>query len=74
MERQETVWTILSRHSEVMPFVEATTRAADSDKEALGFFPSSAFPEFAQKEQLLVAVEHVGGRREYAGHLLFSVR
>lgn len=72
MERKEAVWTILTQYSDVAAFVDATTKAADSDKEALGFFPAPVFKEFARKDQLFVAVEHVDARREYAGHLLFN--
>lgn len=73
MERKEAIWTILTRYSEVAEFVDAATKAADSDKESLGFFPAPVFEEFARKDQLFVAVGHVGERREYAGHLLFNV-
>lgn len=72
--RKEAAWTILTRYSEVAALVDATTRAADSDKESLGFFPAPVFEEFARKDQLFVAVAHVGERREYAGHLLFNAR
>lgn len=72
MERKEADWTILTRHSKVAAFVDATARAADSDKESLGFIPAPVFEEFARKDQLFVAVAHVGERREYAGHLLFN--
>ena len=72
METKEREWKILTRYSEVAAFVGATTRAADSDKEALGFFPAPVFEEFARKDQLFVAVVRVAEQLEYAGHLLFS--
>lgn len=72
VERKEGAWTILTRYSEVAAFVEATTEAADSDKESLGFFPAPVFEEFARKDQLFVAIAHLGAQREYAGHLLFN--
>jgi len=73
VERKDAAWTILTRYSDVAAFVGATTKAADSDKESLGFFPGPVFEEFARKDQLFVAVWHVEGeRREYAGHLLFN--
>jgi GNAT superfamily N-acetyltransferase len=73
VERKEVAWRILTRYPEVAPFVEATINAADSDKEALGFYAASVYQEFARKEQLFVAVE-VGERCEYAGHLFFNAR
>lgn len=72
MDTTERAWAILTRYSEVATFVGPTTKAADSDKEALGFFPAPVFEEFARKDQLFVAVVRVDERPEYAGHLLFS--
>lgn len=72
MDTKECAWTILTRYSEVAAFVGATTKGADSDKEALGFFPAPVFEEFARKDQLFVAAMRVGDQLDYAGHLLFS--
>jgi len=66
--------SILDRYHEVAPFVPAVNQAADSDKHALGFFPSSMFEDFARKEQLLVAVKCDNECLVYAGHLLFEAR
>ncbi|WP_434113225.1 GNAT family N-acetyltransferase [Paraburkholderia caffeinilytica] len=65
---------ILDRYSDVAPFVDSVNEAADSDKNALGFFPSRVFEDFARKEQLFVAVERHATGMSYAGHLLFEAR
>ncbi|MFM0249395.1 GNAT family N-acetyltransferase [Paraburkholderia sediminicola] len=65
---------ILDRYSDVAPFVDSVNEAADSDKNALGFFPSRVFKDFARKEQLFVAVERHAKGMSYAGHLLFEAR
>jgi GNAT superfamily N-acetyltransferase len=72
VEHSGAAWIVLTRYSQVAEFVGATTAAADSDKESLGFFPAPVFEEFARKDQLFVAVGHVGSQLEYAGHLLFN--
>jgi GNAT superfamily N-acetyltransferase/predicted nucleic acid-binding protein len=65
---------ILDRYTDVAPFVDSVNKAADSDKNALGFFPSRVFEDFARKEQLFVAVERHANGMSYAGHLLFEAR
>ncbi|MCX4163696.1 MULTISPECIES: GNAT family N-acetyltransferase [Paraburkholderia] len=65
---------ILTGYSDVAPFVPTITKAADSEKNALGFFPSSVFEEFARKEQLFVATLRRSDKMTYAGHLLFDAR
>lgn len=65
---------ILARYAEVAPFVSDVNKAADSDRNALGFWPSSMLDEYARKEQLLVAIEHRPDGSSYAGHLLYEAR
>src|SRR5258708_5287210 len=61
---------ILAKPDDVSPFVEDAQRAADSDKEALGFLPEQAFKQAAdQGKLLLAAIKDATGRR-YGGHLL----
>jgi GNAT superfamily N-acetyltransferase len=49
-------------------------KAADSDRDALGFFSPAVYLEYAQKENLLVAVTpHISGA-QYVGHLLYDAR
>ena len=62
---------ILSAPDEVLPLVADATRAADSDKSALGFLPKKAFQDAANQGKLSVAVVRGrGGKLSYAGHLL----
>ncbi|NML34692.1 GNAT family N-acetyltransferase [Paraburkholderia antibiotica] len=65
---------ILDRYADVAPFIATVSRAADSDRHALGFLPSGMLKNFALKDQLLVAVERNGDDLSYAGHLLFEAR
>ncbi|WP_147309262.1 GNAT family N-acetyltransferase, partial [Cupriavidus taiwanensis] len=66
--------SILAQRQDVVPFVESVRSAADSAKDALGFFPSSVYLEYATKGNLFVAVNENGDERQYAGHLLFDLR
>lgn len=65
-------FSILVTRRQVEPFVEQIILAADQDKDALGFFASGVFREFASSEQLFVAVEECEGQKKYAGHLMFK--
>ena len=65
---------ILDRYPDVAPLLQTVIRAADGDKNALGFFPASVFGDFARKEQLFVAVQQQADTNTYAGHLLFDAR
>jgi len=47
-------------------------RAADSERDALGFLPPAAFREAATQGKLWVAVAPVSGVPVYAGHILFG--
>ncbi len=66
--------TVMESAREVRRFLEDVRRAADSDKDALGFFPSGVYEEFARKGQLYVASIQDGDEFRYAGHLLFDCR
>jgi GNAT superfamily N-acetyltransferase/predicted nucleic acid-binding protein len=61
---------ILAKPDDVSPFVEDAQRAADSDKEALGFLPEQAFKQAADQGKLLVATIKDATGRRYRGHLL----
>jgi GNAT superfamily N-acetyltransferase/predicted nucleic acid-binding protein len=65
---------VLDRCADVAPFVASAIAAADSDRNALGFFPAGVFQDFARKEQLLIAVERHASAQSYVGHLLFEAR
>jgi len=71
---EENIIEILDKYLEVAPFVRAVNEAADSDKDALGFFPSGVYEDFARKEQLFVAIERHAQGMAYAGHILFEAR
>ena len=61
---------ILHRPDDVSAFVEEARRAADSNKQALGFLPEKAFKQAADQEKLLIAVVRDSGGLHYAGYLL----
>ena len=61
---------ILSTSDSVAPFVEQAQLAADTEKDALGFWPERAFKEAAYQGKLLVAVVRRGNAAVYAGHLM----
>jgi GNAT superfamily N-acetyltransferase len=65
---------ILERYADIAPFVPHAVASADSDKNALGFFPGKVFSEFAQKEELLIAIEVRPAGPTYVGHLLYDAR
>ncbi|WP_035475070.1 GNAT family N-acetyltransferase [Burkholderia sp. WSM2230] len=74
MVENEQAIRILDRYADVAPFVGSAITAADSDKNALGFFPAGVFEDFARKEQLFIAVERNTDALSYVGHLLFEAR
>jgi GNAT superfamily N-acetyltransferase/predicted nucleic acid-binding protein len=65
---------ILSSPADVLFFVPEVRQYADTDKDALGFLPSSVYDEAAQSRKLLIAVAPRQGLNVYAGHLLFGGR
>lgn len=63
---------ITTNRAEIGAFIGAVQRAADTDKEALGFIPASAYPEALRKGEItLVLKDHVQGPI-YAGHIWIS--
>ena len=66
--------SVLETYAEVAPHIGTVVKAADSDKDALGFFAPAVYLEYARKENLLVAVISNPSGAEYAGHLLFDAR
>jgi predicted nucleic acid-binding protein/GNAT superfamily N-acetyltransferase len=65
---------LLTEFLEIEPYLAEVIKAADSDKDALGFFPKSVFKEYAQKELLFVLLIKKNLEYIYAGHLLFNAR
>src|ERR1700759_3657346 len=45
---------------------------ADSEKEALGFLPSTAFGEAIERGRLVAAIAQEGDSRTFAGFILYS--
>lgn len=75
MRKEEVQIIVLDQLSDVWPHLTDVVTWADSDKNALGFFPAQLFSEQASKGNLLVAVTlGEGGRSFYVGHLLFDAR
>lgn len=66
--------TVLTDPSSVSKFLEDVVRAADSDRDALGFFSRSVYTDFCRKGQLFVALASGNEGEFYAGHLLFDIR
>ena len=56
----------------VAPFIEVVRAHADSEKDALGFIPASAYPEAAASGKLLIAVSDGPGGPSFAGYVLFG--
>lgn len=63
---------IIYNYSETKCFVDEVCKSADSEKNALGFYPRKVFEEFAQKENLLVIVSTLNSSCNYLGHLIYS--
>jgi GNAT superfamily N-acetyltransferase len=65
---------IFSARADVQPYIQAVSDNADSDRDALGFFPFQVYESATEKSQLLIAVTTRNGRRECVGHLLYGGR
>jgi GNAT superfamily N-acetyltransferase/predicted nucleic acid-binding protein/predicted RNA-binding protein with PUA-like domain len=74
MSSGQIAYRVLNSFSEVSPYLSKVVGAADSDKDALGFFADSVFADFARRSLLFVLVAAESGKDIYAGHLLFDVR
>ena len=64
---------VLTEPSSVSVFLGDVVKAADSDRDALGFFARSVYADFCRKGQLFVALASNGAGDFYAGHLLFDL-
>jgi ribosomal protein S18 acetylase RimI-like enzyme len=72
MNKKSNRFLVLTRYSDIAPFVEQVVSSADQNKNALGFFAASVFQEFARTEQLHVIAETSSNGAIYAGHLMFK--
>lgn len=64
---------VLTEPISVSVFLGDVVKAADSDRDALGFFARSVYADFCRKGQLFVALASSGAGEFYAGHLLFDL-
>ena len=65
---------ILNTFEDVRPYLPDVTRAADSAKDALGFFAARVFEDYARRDLIFVALVRNCDMEVYGGHLLFDVR
>ncbi|WP_236581740.1 GNAT family N-acetyltransferase [Hydrogenophaga sp. BPS33] len=65
---------VLTDPSSVSVLLGEVVQAADSDRDALGFFSRSVYADFCRKGQLFVALASGSTGEFYAGHLLFDLR
>ncbi|WP_310538886.1 GNAT family N-acetyltransferase [Phenylobacterium sp.] len=63
---------IETKPSVIQGLVADIRAAADTDKEALGFLPASAYDQAARKGELTVALQDGPDGRTYAGHIWVS--
>jgi predicted nucleic acid-binding protein/GNAT superfamily N-acetyltransferase len=56
----------------IQPFLEAARTQSDSEREALGFLPASAYLEAAKQGKLFVLILGDTTDTHYGGHLLFG--
>jgi predicted nucleic acid-binding protein/ribosomal protein S18 acetylase RimI-like enzyme len=57
---------------DISPFLDAIRTQADSERDALGFLPESAYAEAARQRKLILLISQDGNQSSYAGHLLFG--
>ena len=67
-------FSVAEIYRDVEPFIGDVQSAADSNRTALGFFPSSLYAEFAMRGQLYVALVSNSQGSKYVGHLMFDCR
>lgn len=65
---------IIEGYENTAAFLDQVRDAADANRNAFGFFPSSVYGEFARSGNLYVIIEKSDSRSIYAGHLLFDRR
>ena len=63
---------ILSEGRQTSPYLKTVEAFADSNKNALGFLPKSAFREQANRDRLWIAINADSG--EFLGYLLYGGR
>lgn len=63
---------IVTKPASILSLVADIRAAADTDKEALGFLPASAYEQAAYKGELTVALKESAHGLAYAGHIWVS--
>lgn len=63
---------IIEGHERTLPYLDRVREAADTHREALGFFAGPVYEEFAWHGFLYVLRKRTANESQYAGHLLFS--
>lgn len=61
---------LLTRPDAVLQYVDKIQRAADAEREALGFLPAAAYAEFAYQSRIVVAADQKSG--SLLGYALFG--
>lgn len=74
MSNVKFAYRVLNSFNDVRPYLADVVRAADSAKDALGFFAERVFEDYARKDSLFLALVRDGNAETYGGHLLFDVR
>ncbi len=65
---------ILNDANAVLPYLGEIAALADSNKQALGFMPESAYENAIYKKNILVALMRENGGESFAGHLFLGGR
>lgn len=63
---------IVTNHAAIVELIRDIQAAADTDKEALGFLPASAYVEAVYKGEMTVALDDHAQGPKYAGHIWVS--
>src|SRR5689334_12783396 len=64
--------SIKTRPEEVAPFLDTVRACADSERDALGFIPESAYQDAAIQGKLWIATRFEHANEKYIGHVLFG--
>ncbi|SAL80842.1 Acetyltransferase (GNAT) family protein [Caballeronia choica] len=74
MSNAEIKFRLVNSYSDVRAYLSDIVQAADSAKDALGFFAKPIFEEYARKDLIFVLLIADGNSEIYGGHLIFDAR
>lgn len=74
MKKEIGQFEVLVGYKNTAPFLDSVQEAADTHRQALGFYARSVYEEFARRDDLYVLAEVSAEELRYAGHLLFTRR